>query len=66
VANLNADSIATEIFQVAFGTPELPESLKSWPMISSEDVADSVLYLLSTPTNVNATQLTIRPVRIRH
>lgn len=34
----------------------------SRPHLSSDDVAQSVVYLLSTPHNVNVTQLTIKPV----
>lgn len=32
------------------------------PALKSEDISHSVMFLLSTPYNVNITELTIRPV----
>lgn len=63
VANLSPGSVKTEI-AVAAGLPMdvIKERYKDWPCLASEDVAESVVYLLSTPTNVNVTQLTIKPV----
>lgn len=49
----------TELFKIA-GLPE--EALKSMTGLKSEDVADAVVYLLSTPSSVNVTELTIRPL----
>ncbi|GJQ80413.1 hypothetical protein Trydic_g12272 [Trypoxylus dichotomus] len=33
------------------------------PALESEDIADAVLYMLSTPLHVQVTELTIRPIR---
>lgn len=48
----------TEIFSVA-GMPENITNQLSG--LKSEDVADAVIYLLSTPSSVIVTELTIRP-----
>jgi NADP-dependent 3-hydroxy acid dehydrogenase YdfG len=60
VANLSPGAVKTEF------RSKQPETIGSFftnfPELASEDVAEAVVYLLSTPTNVNVTQLTIKPV----
>lgn len=41
---------------------EAAESIANMPKLKSEDVAHSVMFLLSTPYNVNISELTIKPV----
>uniref|UniRef100_A0A336M1X4 CSON010221 protein n=1 Tax=Culicoides sonorensis TaxID=179676 RepID=A0A336M1X4_CULSO len=42
---------------------QIPEDdLKNINMLKSEDIADAVIYLLSTPNSVNVTELSIRPL----
>jgi NADP-dependent 3-hydroxy acid dehydrogenase YdfG len=36
--------------------------IKMFPSLESKDIADAVVYLLSTPQNVLVTELTIRPM----
>lgn len=62
VTNLSPGVVRTKIIQASIGETELPKIIKEMPYLSPEEVADSVVYLLSTPVNVNVTQLTIRPV----
>lgn len=57
VANLSPGAVKTE-----FRPPSSHAFFTNFPELSAEDVAESVVYLLSTPTNVNVTQLTIKPV----
>jgi NADP+-dependent farnesol dehydrogenase len=54
VTNLSPGAVKTEIAS--------EELYKKIPHLAADDVAESVVYLLSTPWNVNVTQLTIKPV----
>ncbi|XP_048482513.1 farnesol dehydrogenase [Plutella xylostella] len=42
--------------------PGVKEAVEQLPALAAEDVADAVVYVLSTPVNVNITELTIQPV----
>lgn len=57
VANLSPGAVKTE-----FRAAQPGNFFAKFPELSSENVADSIVYLLSTPYNVNVTQLTIKPV----
>jgi NADP+-dependent farnesol dehydrogenase len=62
VSNLSPGVVKTDM-AVAAGMVDDRELLyEHLPHLQSEDVAHSVLFLLETPTNVNITQLTIKPV----
>lgn len=53
--------VKTEIMEVG----KYAESLDVYdgmPHLQGADISNAVLYLLSTPYNVNVTELTIRPV----
>uniref|UniRef100_A0A336M7Q3 CSON013061 protein n=1 Tax=Culicoides sonorensis TaxID=179676 RepID=A0A336M7Q3_CULSO len=50
--------VLTDIFGLAGFSEEV---LKQMNGLKSEDIADAVIYLLSTPHSVNVTELTIRP-----
>lgn len=41
---------------------ELMKMFADTPFLKSEDVSDSVMFLLSTPYTVNISELTIKPV----
>ncbi|RZC42511.1 hypothetical protein BDFB_002988 [Asbolus verrucosus] len=43
-------------------TPDLKASLEKMPIIKSEDIADGVVYVLSTPEHVQVHELMIKPV----
>ncbi|KAJ3651596.1 hypothetical protein Zmor_017625 [Zophobas morio] len=43
-------------------TPERVEFLKSMPFLKAEDIADGIIYALSTPEHVQVHELTIRPL----
>ncbi len=63
VANLSPGTVKTEIFGA--GTEQkddLPGSFKGFNYLFPQNIAEGVVYLLSTPTSVNVTQLTIRPI----
>ncbi|KAG5668472.1 hypothetical protein PVAND_016411 [Polypedilum vanderplanki] len=54
VTNLSPGAVKTEIASEDY--------FNSIPHLTPNDIAESVIYLLSTPWNVNVTQLTIKPV----
>jgi NADP-dependent 3-hydroxy acid dehydrogenase YdfG len=59
-------AVATDIFST-FNTSKMPaEALNAMmttiPFLASKDIADSIVYLLSTPPTVLITELTIRPM----
>ncbi|KAJ3651610.1 hypothetical protein Zmor_017639 [Zophobas morio] len=43
-------------------TPEREELFRAIPFLKSEDIADGVVYVLSTPEHVQVHELTIKPV----
>jgi len=67
VTSLSPGYVNTEIlFASGYIDPKaespVNESLASMPSLKPEDIAQSVLFVLSTDYNVNITELTIRPV----
>lgn len=60
VTNLSPGSVNTSILEASGAS--VVDQFFSGPIIQPEDVADSILYLLSTPYNVNITEITIKPV----
>ncbi|XP_070503117.1 farnesol dehydrogenase-like [Chironomus tepperi] len=61
VSNLSPGVVRTNFGQAA-GIPNAEEFYKSIPGLQGADISQGVIYLLSTPHNVNVTQLTIKPV----
>lgn len=62
VTNISPGMVATGIFIGAGYTDNLEEFYKMFPFIQPSDVANAVIYALSTPTNVNVTNVILRPV----
>ncbi|CAG9810705.1 unnamed protein product [Chironomus riparius] len=61
VSNLSPGVVRTDFVRVS-GRPNPDEFYKSIPGLEGADISQGVIYLLSTPHNVNVTQLTIKPV----
>lgn len=61
VANISPGIVKTNIGH-AGGRKNADTHYDSLPHLDSVDISQSVLYLLSTPYNVNVTQITIKPV----
>ncbi|XP_044731920.1 farnesol dehydrogenase-like [Chrysoperla carnea] len=55
VSNISPGFVKTEYFE----THELPDHLKDWPPLNRQDVADAVVFALSTPSNVNVSEITL-------
>jgi NADP+-dependent farnesol dehydrogenase len=62
VSNLSPGSVKTEIVVVGGLAENKEQFFDSVPHLQPEDVSHSVRFLLETPTSVNITQLTIKPV----
>ncbi|KAG5670239.1 hypothetical protein PVAND_000516 [Polypedilum vanderplanki] len=66
VTSLSPGAVATEIFDTMNTEKTDPEKIKEFmakiPFLASKDIADSIVFLLSTPPNVLITELTIRPM----
>lgn len=62
VTNLSPGSVKSEIVVVGGYAKSADDVYNHSPHLVPEDIAESIIYLLSTPTNVNVTQLTISPV----
>lgn len=52
--------MSTEIFEAAGASKQLIDLVNQNAM-KSEDIADAILHLLSTPSSVNITEVTIVP-----
>lgn len=61
VSNLSPGVVRTDFVRVS-GRPNPDEFYKAIPGLEGADISQGVIYLLSTPHNVNVTQLTIKPV----
>jgi NADP-dependent 3-hydroxy acid dehydrogenase YdfG len=61
VSNLSPGIVKTEIGHAA-GRENADEHYKTRAHLEAKDISEGVLYLLSTPYNVNVTQITIKPV----
>jgi NADP+-dependent farnesol dehydrogenase len=59
VTNVSPSSVITNMWR-GFKLPD--EFIDSMNFLRPDDVADAVVYLLSTPCSVNVTELVIRPV----
>lgn len=54
--------VETEIIAASGYDAKLLGSMTDAKILKSEDISHSVMFLLSTPYNVNVTELTIKPV----
>lgn len=66
--NVKVTSVSPGLVQTEFFTEEnLPQEsadmFKGWPYLEAKDVADTILYVLSTPPEVHIGELTLRPKR---
>ncbi|CAO1334695.1 unnamed protein product [Diamesa hyperborea] len=61
VSSLSPGLVKTEIMEVG-KYAESVEIYDAIPHLQAADISQAVIYLLSTPYNVNVTELTIRPV----
>ncbi|XP_044728985.1 farnesol dehydrogenase-like [Chrysoperla carnea] len=61
VSSICPGVIATDMFAGAIGTPLEKEFATDAPMLLPEEVADTVLFLLTRPINVEVTQIIIKP-----
>jgi NADP-dependent 3-hydroxy acid dehydrogenase YdfG len=61
--SLSPGYVDTEIgIASGFTSADAPAEFTSMPSLKSEDIAHSVMFLLSTGYDVNITELTIQPV----
>ena len=61
VTNLSPGTVRTDVFKTV-GIEDLDKFFIDRVHIHPEDISSGVLYSLSTPHNVNVTQLTIKPI----
>lgn len=61
VSNISPGTIKTNV-RATGGWENIEEFYKHRPFLEPEEIANSVLYLLSTPYNVNVSELSIKPV----
>jgi NADP+-dependent farnesol dehydrogenase len=61
VTNLSPGTVKTDVFKTV-GIEDLDKFFTERVHIHPEDVSAGVMYALSTPYNVNVTQLTIKPI----
>ncbi|XP_033212944.1 farnesol dehydrogenase-like [Belonocnema kinseyi] len=54
--------VQTDIFSANLKNADFLGKIENLPALKSEDVADAILYVLGTPTRVQITELTIRPL----
>ncbi|XP_012265022.2 farnesol dehydrogenase-like [Athalia rosae] len=61
ITSISPGFVKTDIIR-ATGIPNWQEYFNDLPHLQAKDIADAVLYVLSTPENVQVTELTVRPV----
>jgi NADP+-dependent farnesol dehydrogenase len=61
VTSLSPGLVRTHIFKAAGFSQEVEDSCLANPYIFPEDIGDNVVHLLSTPSHVNISEMTIRP-----
>ncbi|CAO1391470.1 unnamed protein product [Diamesa hyperborea] len=62
ITSLSPGIVRTNILKSAGFTKEVEEAVfDAEPSLEPDDIADTVIYLLSTPYSVNVTELTVRP-----
>ncbi len=58
--SVSPGAVKTEIFKGA--TKEMLEMFKSIPFLDPKDVADAVVYAISTPKHVQIQEIIIKPI----
>lgn len=61
VTSLSPGEVKTEMVEASGFQGSAEDYFNSVPLLLPEDIADGVVYILSTPARVNVTELTIRP-----
>jgi NADP+-dependent farnesol dehydrogenase len=61
VASVSPGEVKTEMVEASGFKGSVDEYFDSVPTLHAEDIAEGVVYILSTPLRVNVTELTIRP-----
>lgn len=61
VTSISPGEVKTEMIEASGYQGSADEYFASVPLLLPEDIADGVIYVLSTPPRVNITELTIRP-----
>jgi NADP+-dependent farnesol dehydrogenase len=61
VTSVSPGLVKTQIFKNASMSQAVEDSFLRHPHIHPQDIADNVVYLLSTPQHVNICEMTIRP-----
>lgn len=61
VTSISPGEVATEMIEASGFQGSVEAYFASVPLLMPEDIADGVIYVLSTPPRVNVTELTIRP-----
>jgi NADP+-dependent farnesol dehydrogenase len=62
VTSVSPGLVATEMTTLKEMDPEKRAVVDTFPVMSPEDIADGVIYVLSTPEHVQVHELTIKPV----
>ena len=65
VTSISPGEVQTEMVEVSGFEGSVDDYFKSVPVLLPEDIAESVIYVLSTPPRVNVTELTIKHVSQR-
>lgn len=61
VTSLSPGEVKTDMMEASEFKGNVNDYFASVPLIFPDDIAEAVIYLLSTPYHVNVTELTIRP-----
>jgi NADP+-dependent farnesol dehydrogenase len=62
ISTVNPGLVETELYEMSEQSEEGASEMKKWPILKPEEIANGVLYILSTPYSVNVSDLTIKPV----
>ena len=57
--SLSPGFVETKLFESSGYSEDFENSLFHTPVIRPEDIADTVLFILSTPYTINVTELTV-------
>lgn len=58
ITSISPGYVKSEMAEAAFG-PEAAKGINSGPGLETEDIADNIVYVLSTPEHVNIKELTV-------